>query len=354
MVDEGRATRIRDLGSTNGTFVNGQRVQEADLHDGDMVQVANVEFAFYCGNSQARQATVTQVLSLDGDADPDADSDADYGDPAGDLRRAVRRLHETLVSGCVQGRLKPIVALRQGQVAGYQTSDEDIPPPGPESNPLLPAIPGRVAARLRHLRRMRGIEHAVAMPGECFIFVHVQPGEVAAGRLLELAGMYRELLPDPSHLVIAVPSAAAKEAVPALAPGGRLRGTGCGRRPVRNKRPGCQLGPAGRGTSRFCPHRCLAGPRHAGQSAELAGRAGNAGDHRPERGEGDCRGNQQSRASEPLAWRPAANWAKAPCSRSGSGPKFPCGRSTSADRRPPWMPFTCPKPWIRSNVCNDL
>ena len=65
VVREGRTTRIRDLGSTNGTFVNGQRVKEADLHDGDMVQVADVEFAFYCGKSQAREATVTQVLALE-------------------------------------------------------------------------------------------------------------------------------------------------------------------------------------------------------------------------------------------------------------------------------------------------
>ena len=42
VIREGRTTRIRDLGSTNGTFVNGQRTKEAELHDGDMVQVADV------------------------------------------------------------------------------------------------------------------------------------------------------------------------------------------------------------------------------------------------------------------------------------------------------------------------
>ena len=131
-------------------------------------------------------------------------------------------MHETLVSGCVQGRLKPIIGLRQGQLAGYQPSDEDVPPAGFEGNPLLPAIPGRVAARLRHLRRMRGVEEAAAMPGEFFIFVHFQSAEVACGRLVELAGMLCGLLPDPNRLVIAVPFAAAKSIAQTL----------CARRPA--------------------------------------------------------------------------------------------------------------------------
>ena len=122
--------------------------------------------------------------------------------------------------------MKPIIGLRQGQLAGYQPSDEDVPPAGFEGNPLLPAIPGRVAARLRHLRRMRGVEEAAAMPGEFFIFVHFQSAEVACGRLVELAGMLCGLLPDPNRLVIAVPFAAAKSIAQTLAPGGRLREMG--------------------------------------------------------------------------------------------------------------------------------
>ncbi len=215
---EGRTTRIRDLGSTNGTFVNGQRIKEVNLCDGDMVRVADVEFAFYCGESQARQAAVTQVFA--------SDAGADFGDPTGDLRRAVRCLHETLVSGCVLGRLKPIVGLRKGQLAGYQPCDEDVLTAGAENDPHLPPIPGRVAARLRHLQRMRGVEQAVAMPGEFFVLVNVQPTEVASGRLLELANVFCELLPDPKRLVVAVPCVAAEEAAQILAPGGRLREIG--------------------------------------------------------------------------------------------------------------------------------
>lgn len=35
--------RVKDLGSTNGTFVNGKRVQAAELNDGDRLSVGRLE-----------------------------------------------------------------------------------------------------------------------------------------------------------------------------------------------------------------------------------------------------------------------------------------------------------------------
>jgi ABC transport system ATP-binding/permease protein len=35
--------RVKDLDSTNGTFVNGKRVQDAELHDGDTLSVGRVD-----------------------------------------------------------------------------------------------------------------------------------------------------------------------------------------------------------------------------------------------------------------------------------------------------------------------
>jgi hypothetical protein len=40
------AVRIRDLGSTNGTFVNGRRVKEAVLMSGQMLCLGSVEITF--------------------------------------------------------------------------------------------------------------------------------------------------------------------------------------------------------------------------------------------------------------------------------------------------------------------
>src|SRR5512145_1179725 len=38
--------RVRDLGSTNGTFVNGRRVSETGLVNGDILHFAQEEFRF--------------------------------------------------------------------------------------------------------------------------------------------------------------------------------------------------------------------------------------------------------------------------------------------------------------------
>jgi ABC transport system ATP-binding/permease protein len=39
----GGGLEVRDLDSTNGTFVNGQRVQSAELASGDRIQIGRVE-----------------------------------------------------------------------------------------------------------------------------------------------------------------------------------------------------------------------------------------------------------------------------------------------------------------------
>ena len=43
---EGDVARVRDLDSTNGTFVNGNRIQAVDLNDGDEIQIGDQRFTF--------------------------------------------------------------------------------------------------------------------------------------------------------------------------------------------------------------------------------------------------------------------------------------------------------------------
>jgi pSer/pThr/pTyr-binding forkhead associated (FHA) protein len=44
-LDDGDRLDIEDLGSTNGTFVNGRKVEKAPLTAGDTIKVGRVEFA---------------------------------------------------------------------------------------------------------------------------------------------------------------------------------------------------------------------------------------------------------------------------------------------------------------------
>ena len=47
---EGDRTKVRDVGSLNGTYVNRERVEEADLTTGDEIQVGKFKLVFLAGS----------------------------------------------------------------------------------------------------------------------------------------------------------------------------------------------------------------------------------------------------------------------------------------------------------------
>ena len=60
--------QIRDLGSTNGTFVNGQRIAQGPLLSGDIVHFARCEFCFVhepSGASSVKEAPSTAPTQND-------------------------------------------------------------------------------------------------------------------------------------------------------------------------------------------------------------------------------------------------------------------------------------------------
>lgn len=54
---------IRDLGSSNGTYVNGQRVQEYLLQEGDRVSIGDIEFWFEAPEDDRPNTTSSNPLS---------------------------------------------------------------------------------------------------------------------------------------------------------------------------------------------------------------------------------------------------------------------------------------------------
>lgn len=61
------AALVRDLGSTNGTFVNGKRITAATpVGEGDLVQFADIEFRVGCANARPGEQTAVADRPEDG------------------------------------------------------------------------------------------------------------------------------------------------------------------------------------------------------------------------------------------------------------------------------------------------
>jgi len=77
---------LRDLGSTNGTRVNGQRVRRAALLPNDQLNIANCKFTVFLGPDDA-SAPAAPVEEAQAPLDIEEDSDSDHNGPqqAGDL-----------------------------------------------------------------------------------------------------------------------------------------------------------------------------------------------------------------------------------------------------------------------------
>ena len=110
----GSEIRIRDNGSTNGTYVNSQRISDSPLNDGDLVTIADFDLHYHTNAAPANSALATQVI-------PSRKSDTSDGldrnlTQAGDLRR----LQEMLTHGCVECGLRPLVSMETNQLVGVE------------------------------------------------------------------------------------------------------------------------------------------------------------------------------------------------------------------------------------------
>jgi EAL domain-containing protein (putative c-di-GMP-specific phosphodiesterase class I) len=122
----GATLHVRDLGSRNGTFVNGELVTESPLQDGDIVHFAQVEFRV------GRQ-------EIDDGAEKGLDPPtASFSISDKDLPRhfveGARELPELLEQRLVTSVFQPIVSLPAINVVGYEAL-------GRGRHPRLPTAP---------------------------------------------------------------------------------------------------------------------------------------------------------------------------------------------------------------------
>jgi EAL domain-containing protein (putative c-di-GMP-specific phosphodiesterase class I) len=201
---QGRKFRVRDLGSTNGTFLNGQKIDEAMLCDGDLLVVADVEFTFFCGAAGPRRQTATAVLEH-------GEHGSSAGDPIWKTIFSVRRAHEMVTHRGLRVSYQPIVQLADGAPFGFEALATDgALEAQPRCEQLVPGVECRAAGRVRQLFRRVAVEEATHLAPGGRLFLAITAAESAEPALVGHLCQLRNYVGGSRQLVVQIPDSAVR------------------------------------------------------------------------------------------------------------------------------------------------
>jgi len=156
---------VRDLGSTNGTQVNGKPIKETLLADGDILRLAETELTFIASASSQFQRMVTQPIQSKPVAAAPNMIAAEVA--------ATRMLCEATLWQAIPMQLLAATSLRHGNAEAFFARSSSI-----GSKKQLADQSREVADRYRGLERMRALELASARSDGGRLFLHVGPAEI--------------------------------------------------------------------------------------------------------------------------------------------------------------------------------
>ena len=202
----GNKFQVKDLGSTNGTFVNGEKIEEATLNDGDLLAIAEVEFTFASGAADEVRESATQVMQ------PAASSSAAHRDVVWETILAVRKTHEVVTQQAVRVLFQPIVDLGTGETFGYEALGASGAKGAaqPRCEALAPAVDCRATDRMRQLFRRLAAEQSQSLPPGARLFVAITAAESAQPWLVDHLGRLRDMLGENRKLVVEIPDSSVR------------------------------------------------------------------------------------------------------------------------------------------------
>ncbi|MFQ5789924.1 MAG: EAL domain-containing protein [Acidobacteriota bacterium] len=188
--EEGDTLHLRDLSSTNGTFVNRERVTGVALREGDILHFADLEFRL-----GRREEEVTDV---DGDSEGGPRTVAlGRVDLPHQFVEGTQELGELLREGRVRPVLQPIVKLPNGTVEAYEVLGRGTHRALPESpGPLfrIAACIG-VEAELSRLFREKALEQLGRRTDLSSLFLNTHPAELVQPGFAQSVRQIREMAP---------------------------------------------------------------------------------------------------------------------------------------------------------------
>jgi EAL domain-containing protein (putative c-di-GMP-specific phosphodiesterase class I) len=201
IVRVGKSYRIRDLDSTNGTLVNGQRIEEATLSDGDIVTIADVELTFFTGLPQAPRKTVTQVIGF-------RESEG-AALRTQDLLRSVRRLQETLLQGAQCAARQEVTELATGKMIGFVAVARPVHlgTSAVEADRTVLAAQPRLAVRLRETFFLLAAEW-LSQDHKLKLFLPLEAADLDPTLTEQYVDLLASAVPDLGSVVLEFPDSA--------------------------------------------------------------------------------------------------------------------------------------------------
>jgi EAL domain-containing protein (putative c-di-GMP-specific phosphodiesterase class I) len=196
----GSSYHVRDNGSTNGTFLNGERITDAPLCDGDMLVIADVEFSFFSPGAGPRRPEATLVMDA-------RDGNGEF--TSQDFVRGARFFQAMLMGRCVENDYEPIVDLQSGELFGYEAVRRiDWELAGPVTRRIM-ATECRVTGRLHELYRMVAVEEGEAsLPRQAHLFLKLDATEIGTRGLADSLAKLRAIAAPDRGLVVEIPDSA--------------------------------------------------------------------------------------------------------------------------------------------------
>ncbi len=175
---EGEHLILRDLGSTNGTYVNGQRIQgTVRLSGEEYIQFADVAFRLRCDTPATAIHTECH----------------DVCDQALALVQFDRLMQHRLVTPFFQ----PIVELSSGEILGYEVLARSRLL-GLESSYAMFSAAGRLnmEAELSAMLRWEALNQDIDIPEDFHIYLNTHPRELEGTELIDSMRKLREAAPN--------------------------------------------------------------------------------------------------------------------------------------------------------------
>jgi EAL domain-containing protein (putative c-di-GMP-specific phosphodiesterase class I) len=196
----GGSYAVRDLDSTNGTFVNGRRTVEQVLVDGDILHLGHVEFCFH------HQTTLAHATRRSSDRGVEQTQAVPLS-PPDSIIRGTLRLREMIRTEAVETLYQPIVDSQTRDVIGYEALSRGAHPElsrSPETLLRLAEHCGMVVDLSQLFARL-AVTRCHRLPGGTKLFVNVHAHELAAPGFLASMAALRRLSFDDHPIVIEIP-----------------------------------------------------------------------------------------------------------------------------------------------------